>query len=111
MTTPASVQLADDLRLARTEWLVQHGVPISFEFANFAEMVGVAEKFLRQPVVAAAPELLAALQNIHQHMIGMAAYFATCNTEVIIDNLETTIHTLHEKTNRAEAAIAKARKP
>ena len=56
----------------------------------------------------AAPEMLSALRNVHQHMLGMASYLATCSTEVIIDNLETTIRTLHEKLARAEAAIQKA---
>jgi hypothetical protein len=60
-------------------------------------------------LIAAVPEMLAALQNIREHMVGMAAYFETCSTEIIVDNLETTIRTLHEKTARCEAAIRKAR--
>lgn len=33
-------QLADEVIAARTAWLESHGVPISFEFARFAEAIG-----------------------------------------------------------------------
>ena len=56
-------------------------------------------------------ELLEALQDAHTHLIGMAAYLATCSTDVIVENLETTIAALHNKAEKFEAAIAKARKP
>lgn len=60
------------------------------------------------PLHAAAPELLEELRDATQHMIGLKAYLATCATDVIVENLETTIAALRKQIESAEAAIRKA---
>ena len=57
----------------------------------------------------APAEMLSALQNVHQYLVGLAAYLATCDTQVIIGNLDTTIRGIYEKEKLCEAAIQKAR--
>ena len=60
-------------------------------------------------LIAAAPELLEALQDVHTHFIGLAAYLETCAPDVIIDNLRTTVTALKRKEELVAAAIHKAR--
>ena len=59
-------------------------------------------------LIAAAPDLLKAAQSANRHMIGLKAYLATCATQVIIENLETTIAALRVQAEELEAAIRKA---
>jgi hypothetical protein len=54
-------------------------------------------------------ELLAALQSACNHIIMLQAYLATCSTDVIVDNLESTIAGLRKQLEEAEAAIRKAK--
>jgi hypothetical protein len=61
------------------------------------------------PLIHATPELLAALQSACNHMIMLQAYLATCSTDVIVDNLESTIAGLRKQLEEAEAAIRKAK--
>ena len=46
------------------------------------------------------------LRELHNYLIGLAAYLATCATDVIIDNLETTIAGLHKKADELENLLA-----
>ena len=41
-------------------------------------------------------------------MVGLEAYLATCDTDVIVENLETVIATLGTKLKHLDAAIRKA---
>jgi hypothetical protein len=53
-------------------------------------------------------EMREALQAAHFHLTGLAAYLATCNTDVIIENLETIIAALHKQADKVEAVIQKS---
>lgn len=52
---PRGAALAEKVVAARTAWLQQHGVPISFEFANFAEAVGNLVNFVQEAALRHAP--------------------------------------------------------
>jgi hypothetical protein len=54
-------------------------------------------------------QLLTALQTAHREFVGLGAYLATCATNVIIDNLETTIASLRIRAEECETAIRKAK--
>ena len=49
-----------------------------------------------------------ALLEAETQFVGLAAYLATCNTDVIVENLETTIAMLHKSEKSAKAAVARA---
>lgn len=59
-------------------------------------------------LIAAAPDLLNALQSVNREFIGLNAYLETCAAEVIVDNLPTVIANLKRKRELIEAAILKA---
>lgn len=48
-------ELADRTAHTRTLWLQQHGVPISHEFANFAESLGELIEAVRRTYPICAP--------------------------------------------------------
>lgn len=64
-----------------------------------------AEHIANANLMAKSPELAEALRASQQHMIGLKAYLATCATDVIIDNLETTIAGLREQIAAAEKLL------
>ena len=60
-------------------------------------------------LVATAPGLLEALRDARTHMLGLLSYLATCSTDVIVENLETTIAVLRKKVECCDTAIRKAK--
>jgi hypothetical protein len=60
-------------------------------------------------LIAAAPELLDALREVYDELVGLAAYFETCASEIILENLPNTITSLRRKKAMIAAAILKAR--
>ena len=59
-------------------------------------------------LIAAAPDLVNALQGAHRGFIGLAAYLETCSPEVIAENIPSLLTSLKRKRELAEAAIKKA---
>ncbi len=55
--------------------------------------------------------LVKLLGTLHQHFVGLAAYLETCASDVIIDNLPTTIADLHQKQKMIEDARTEAERP
>jgi len=60
-------------------------------------------------LIAAAPELLDALQAAQQEFLGLSSYLETCEPVTIIENLDAVIASLKAKQAKAEAAIRKAK--
>jgi hypothetical protein len=60
-------------------------------------------------LIDAGVEMFKALEGMRNHMVGLKAYLATCDTEVIVENLETIIAALGKQIEPAEAAIRKAK--
>jgi hypothetical protein len=60
-------------------------------------------------LIASAPEMLEALESVRNELIGLSAYLLTCDTTVIVKNLETTVASLERKNELVNAAIRKAR--
>ena len=52
-------------------------------------------------------ELVAGLRQARNYFIGLSAYLATCNTDVIIENLETTIAALHREERKVESLLSR----
>lgn len=65
--------------------------------------------FANARLMAAAPNMFDALHELNLHLTGLRCYLETCSTEVIIDNLETTIAALRAKADLAEAALKKVK--
>jgi hypothetical protein len=60
-------------------------------------------------LIAAAPDMLVALEDANQYLVGLKAYLATCATDVIVENLESTIAYMRNKVEMLEAVIGKAK--
>jgi hypothetical protein len=74
---------------------------------NGSQPKAVAEANAR--LIAAAPELLATLQNVYNYLIGLHAYLLSCETSVIVANLESTSAFAYKTAELCEAAISKAK--
>jgi hypothetical protein len=60
-------------------------------------------------LIAAAPEMLEALEAAQQEFLGLSSYLATCDPVTIVQNLDAIISSLKAKQLKAEAAIRKAK--
>lgn len=69
----------------------------------------LGEAYANGTLIAAAPEMLVALREVHTELLGLAAYLETCAPDVIVDNLPTTIASLKHKQELIDAAIRKAK--
>ena len=58
-------KISRELKASRTAWLEQHGVPISIEFARFADAIGVATNYLDR---ASLSEGAAVVPPVPQHI-------------------------------------------
>ena len=61
------------------------------------------------PLRAAAPGMLATLQNVYNYLIGLHAYLLSCETSVIVDNLESMSAFAYKQAELCETAIRKAK--
>jgi hypothetical protein len=60
-------------------------------------------------LIAAAPELLEALNQVYDYLIGLHAYLLSCEKSVIVDNLESTSAFAYKQAELIYAAIHKAK--
>jgi hypothetical protein len=68
-----------------------------------------AEAEANAHLIAAAPELLEALESAQQEFLGLSSYLATCEPMTILQNLDAVVASLKSKQAKAEAAIRKAK--
>jgi hypothetical protein len=78
------------------------------DWASREEIIGALELWVRRAKSAEAreKELREALRNLHNYLVGMSAYLATCATPTIIENLESTIQSLHIEQRKLDKLLA-----
>jgi hypothetical protein len=95
---------------------------LKLDLANM-ELQTIDEMLARRPALAALKhrtekieyccavnsQLLKELEDLHTFVLGHAAYLETCSTDVILENLPSTIAYLKHKKESIEATIHKAK--
>jgi hypothetical protein len=101
-------------------WKVGGGryLPITAMVKGKSAQIGRAESFgqisdeeceANARLIAAAPELLKALEEAHNELIGLSCYLETCDAFVMVENLPSLISSARGKAGAADAALRKAK--